>query len=239
MSLFLLLRPLGATTPYATLTAGPFTEAQIRAGGQTITIDLSNDTWVAVGPFAAERQNIINGLVSAQAEAFGWNAVVQATQTVAGVVRASNTQVVITLDAFAAYNITANETITVTIPATAVTSAGAMVAGTFDVTAEPVVVVSSQISGVKRKPVRIRRADFSSQKNYEFALRAALLGATSGIVEDDEPPVVKPRPKPKLVVTDTNIKVSAKAMAELQRLAEVDEVKMLEYFVKIIDEEWD
>jgi hypothetical protein len=113
------------------------TEADIVTGGKTIIITLSNDTWVTSGAtFDAQRQNIINGLDSAQAEGTGWNAVVQATQAVGGVVRTSDTVVTITLDAFATYNITATETITVTVPSTAVTLAGAIVATpTFDITA--------------------------------------------------------------------------------------------------------
>lgn len=69
--------------------------------------------------FAGVRAAIIAGLDSAQAEATGWDAVVKAGQSVAGVVRTSDTVVTITLDAFPTYDITANETITVTIPASA------------------------------------------------------------------------------------------------------------------------
>lgn len=72
--------------------------------------------------FLPERQNIINGLDSAQAEGTGWDAVVKATQGVAGVVRTSDTVATITLDAFPTYNISTTETITATIPTTALTS---------------------------------------------------------------------------------------------------------------------
>lgn len=84
------------------------------------------DPWVAVvielvrnTPFTSARQAIINGLDSAQSEAAGWDAVVKAGQGVAGVVRTSDTVCTITLDAFASYNITATETITATLPASA------------------------------------------------------------------------------------------------------------------------
>jgi len=112
------------------------TEADIVAGGKTIILTLTGDTWVAAGAtFDAQRQNIINGIDSAQAEATGWDAVVKALQGVAGVVRTSNTVVTITLDAQATYDITATETVTATIPATALTGALALVASpTFQIT---------------------------------------------------------------------------------------------------------
>ncbi|MBI4090483.1 MAG: hypothetical protein HY422_00495, partial [Candidatus Komeilibacteria bacterium] len=118
-----------------TVTAS-ITEADIVTGGKTIVLTLSGDNWVAAGAtFDAQRQNIINGIDSAQAEGTGWDAVVKATQGVSGVVRTSATVVTITLDAFASYNITATETVTATIPATALVGGNAIVATpTFDIT---------------------------------------------------------------------------------------------------------
>lgn len=111
------------------------TETDIVAGGKTIILTLTGDTWVASGAtFNAQRQNIINGLTSAQSELFGWNNVVKALQGVAGVVRTSNTVVTITLDAQLTYNITAQETITATVPGSALTlGVGAVAAPTFTV----------------------------------------------------------------------------------------------------------
>lgn len=104
-------------------------ESHVVAGGKTIIITLTGDTWVASGgTFDGQRQNIINGLDSAQAEANGWDAEVKAKIAVTDVVRTSSTVVTITLDAEAAYNITAQETITCTVPATALTGGVAMVA---------------------------------------------------------------------------------------------------------------
>ena len=126
--------PTAALTGTATAS---ITEADIVSGGKTIILTLTNDTWIAAGAgsFDLQRQNIINGLTSAQSEATGWNLVPKALQGVAGVVRTSDTVVTITLDAFATYNITATETITATIPATALTGAVAIVASpTFDIT---------------------------------------------------------------------------------------------------------
>ena len=107
--------------------------ADIVAGGKTIILTLTGDTWVNAD-FNNQRQNIIDGMTSAQSEALGWNNVVKVLQGVAGVVRTSDSVVTITLDAQATYLITAQETITVTIPATALVLNLAVVAApTFTV----------------------------------------------------------------------------------------------------------
>jgi hypothetical protein len=79
-------------------------------------------------PFADARQAIIDGLDSAQAEGTGWNAEVRDNLAVGTVVRTSDTVCTITLSAQAAYNITAQETITVTVPAAALTLGSPIVA---------------------------------------------------------------------------------------------------------------
>lgn len=106
------------------------TEANIVAGGKTIILTVTGDTWIAAGAasFDLIRQDIINGLTSAQSELLGWNNTVKALQGVAGVVRTSNTVVTITLDAQITYDISATETITVTVPASSLTLASATVA---------------------------------------------------------------------------------------------------------------
>jgi len=115
------------------------TEADVVTGGKTIILTLTDDTWVADdGTFDAQRQNIINGMDSAQSEGTGWDAEVKGKEVVGAVVRTSDTVVTITLTAQAAYDITATETITVTIPGTALVGAEAIVAApTFDVTHIP------------------------------------------------------------------------------------------------------
>lgn len=130
-----ILRGAATCTLTGTITAST-TESDIVTGGKTIILTLTDDTWVAAGgTFDGQRQNIINGIDSAQSEVLGWDLVVKALQGVAGVVRTSETVVTITLDAFATYNITATETITVTVPSTAVVFASALVASpTFTVT---------------------------------------------------------------------------------------------------------
>ena len=112
------------------------TEAEIVTGGQTLIITLTGNSWVPTASFDAQRQNIIDGVTSAQSEATGWNLVPKALQSVTGVVRTSETVVTITWDAFITYDITANETITVTVPASAVTGGIVLVATpTFDIIA--------------------------------------------------------------------------------------------------------
>jgi hypothetical protein len=137
MSLLLSLLSSVSAALTGTVTA-TITETDIVTGGKTIILTLTGDTWVAAGaPFDAQRANIIAGLDSAQAEGTGWDAVVKVLQGVGGVVRTSNTVVTITLDAQATYNITAQETITATIPGTALTLGGAVVA-TPTFTVDPV-----------------------------------------------------------------------------------------------------
>jgi len=114
-------------------------ESDIVDGGKTIIITLTGDTWVASGgTFDAQRQAIIDGLDSAQVESTGWNAEVRDKQGVDGVVRTSDEVVTITLDAQGAYDITAQETITVTVPASALVTSSTEVIGspTFTVATE-------------------------------------------------------------------------------------------------------
>ena len=126
-----------ATASISGDTVPSVTETEIVAGGQTTVIDLVNDTWVAAGAtFNAERQAIINGCDSDGVELLGWDLVVKALQGVAGVVRTSDTVVTITWDAFATYSITAPETITVTVPASALVGGVALATtpASFEVT---------------------------------------------------------------------------------------------------------
>lgn len=122
------LRPLATAALTGTVTAS-VTEANIVAGGKTLIITLTGDKWLAAGAasFDLQRQNIINGCTSAQSESTGWNLIPKALQGVAGVVRTSDTVVTITWDAFSTYNITAQETITVTVPASALVNNVAVV----------------------------------------------------------------------------------------------------------------
>lgn len=108
-------------------------ESDIVAGGKTIIITLTGDTWVAAGTgpigSTADTQAIIDGLDSAQSEGTGWNVEVRDKEVTTAVVRTSDTVATITLTASASYDVTAQEIITVTVPAAALTtSAGAVIA---------------------------------------------------------------------------------------------------------------
>lgn len=121
-----------------TATAG-IAEDDITAGGKTIIITLTGDTWVTAGAtFDAQRQNIIDGLDSAQSELTGWNNEVRDNEVVTAVVRTSDTVVTITLTAQAGYDITAQETITVTVPNTALVTSTSNLAGSPTFTVSPI-----------------------------------------------------------------------------------------------------
>jgi hypothetical protein len=106
-------------------------ETDVVNGGKTIIITLTSDNWVAAGAvFNAIRQDIIDGLDSAQAEAGGWDAKVKAVMAETAVVRTSSTVVTVTLPATADYAITSNETITVTVPASALVTSPTPVVAT-------------------------------------------------------------------------------------------------------------
>lgn len=133
-----------------TAVSGGVLESEIVAGGETIILTVSNDTWVADdGTFASIRQDIIDGLDSAGAEVFGWNAEVRDKLDVSAVVRTSDTVVTITLTAAAAYAIDSDETITVTVPASSLTTSSSDVTGqqTFTVTAQAEATASQGATG--------------------------------------------------------------------------------------------
>jgi hypothetical protein len=99
-------------------------EPRIVSTGGTLIITLTNDTWVAAGAtFDAQRQAIINGLDSDGVEVAGWNAQVRDSIAVTTVVRTSATVVTITVPARPSYAINSTETVTVTVPGSALTLA--------------------------------------------------------------------------------------------------------------------
>jgi len=127
----------GGNTVSAALTGtatSSITEADVVAGGKTIVLTLTNETWVAEPTFGGARSSISAGITSAQGEANGWNARVRPNIPDANVVRTSDTVVTITLQAQANYDITAQEVITATIPSYATTHGALLVASpTFTV----------------------------------------------------------------------------------------------------------
>ena len=135
------ITPTSVTAAVTGTLGGGGTEQEVRDGGETVIITLSEDTWVAGGTFDGQRQNIISGLDSAQGETFGWNNEVRDRLNVYSVVRTSDTIATVTVSsaAVSAFRITSNETVTVTVPVTALTS------GVTGVTASPTFTVTASV----------------------------------------------------------------------------------------------
>ncbi len=115
------------------------TEQEIRDGGINILLGLSGETWVAtVGADNSITQALIDGMLSAFGEARGWNNIVRDGLTAVQVTRNADTLVTVNLPAFNDYEITADEEITVTAPAVALTG-GVAIVGTpsFAIVSDP------------------------------------------------------------------------------------------------------
>jgi hypothetical protein len=113
-------------------------EQEVRDGGGTIIITLTDATWAAAGgTFDGQRQNIIDGLDSAQSETYGWNNEVRDEIGVSSVVRTADTIATVTIAAadVGDYRITSAETLTVTVPASAISASG-------NITATPTITIS-------------------------------------------------------------------------------------------------
>jgi len=132
-----------AAAATAVVTRANITEAEMVAGGQTIIITLANDTWVAF--LSSDLSPIVDNMVSDQSEATGWNQLIatdyhQVSNKTMTAFRTSDTVLTLTITAQAAFDITADETITVTVPGSWVNGASDILATpTFDVTEVAVV----------------------------------------------------------------------------------------------------
>jgi len=120
----------GSGVPSGTVVvAGGIVESEVVTGGKTLVLTLTGTTWDAdIGDDSPETTALIAGIDSNKAEATGWDAVVKAGLAHGDVTRNSDTVVTILLPAFAGYQITESETITVTIDSTCVASAAEIVA---------------------------------------------------------------------------------------------------------------
>lgn len=207
----------GAPVVTATITgtlSGGATESQIVIGGLTIIITLTDGVWVASGAsFDAIRQDIIDGLDSDGAEPTGWNTVVRDTLAVGTVVRTSDTVATITLPAFGSYDISSAETVTVTVPASAIDSYADPVIGvpTFAITpvAPPTPVVEGGGGGgggwMRAKRGK-KRALFD---DIEATLRETLLGPT-----EPEPDAPAAAPPPRAVAAE-RVDAALRALTEI------------------------
>lgn len=113
-------------------------EATVVSTGGSLTITLSNDTWIAAGtgPIGtiAQSDAIVNGITSLQSETGGWNAQIRDVLTYTSLARTSSTVATLTVPATAGYSITENETIAATIPnAVLTTSSIDVVSNSFQI----------------------------------------------------------------------------------------------------------
>jgi len=114
--------------PFLAVNVPDLTEYAIRRGGEQIILSLKGTEWVSGQAFQDARQSIIDGITSNKSEEFGWNNRIRDQIRVNQVRRATDTTVIITLPFAPEYSITEDETITVTVPAAAITTG-------FDITA--------------------------------------------------------------------------------------------------------
>ena len=121
-------------------------EDDITTGGKTVIVTLVGDTWKAAGTgpigSTADTQALIDGFDAASSPTNGWNNEVRDKALTSEVVRTSSTIATWTVGAQAGYDISAQETITGTIPTAALTTgAGAL-------TATPTFTVDQVTAGV-------------------------------------------------------------------------------------------
>lgn len=139
--------PAASATAAITGTAtASIDEDDVTAGGKTIIITLTGDTWKAAGTgpigSTADTQAIIDGISAASSPALGWNAEWRDKEVTTAVVRTSSTVATITMSSQAAisgsYDISAQETITVTVPTAALVTGAAPIVGTPTFTVDAV-----------------------------------------------------------------------------------------------------
>ncbi len=119
-----------------TAIAGGITEESVVAGGDTVIITVSGDTWEAtLGADNAITTAFLAAITGDDAGANGWDDEVALVH--GNLVRDSDTQVTLTIPASASYAVAADETVTVSPPASSLTKGFvAPAVQTFDVTAD-------------------------------------------------------------------------------------------------------
>lgn len=98
----------------------------VRAGGKTLILTLTGDTSLAIDDTI--RAAIRSGIVAASSPTWGWNNRIATIIPLANIVRTSSTVFTITLAADPGYQSDADEVLTITIPASALTGGVAIVA---------------------------------------------------------------------------------------------------------------
>lgn len=146
--------PLGSGALSDTVTAaitGTITatvdEDDITTGGKTIIITLIGDTFKAAGTgpigSTADTQTLIDGVSAASSPANGWNNEVRDKALTSEIVRTDDNTATWTVAAQAGYNISAQETITDTIPT------DVLVIGAGSLIATPTFTIDEVSSGVQ------------------------------------------------------------------------------------------
>jgi hypothetical protein len=109
-------------------------EDDITAGGKTVIVTLTGDTFKAAGTgpigSTADTQALIDGFDAASSPTNGWNNEVRDKALTSEVVRTSSTVATWTIAAQAGYDISAQETITATIPTDVLVTGSGAVTGT-------------------------------------------------------------------------------------------------------------
>jgi len=123
-------------------------EADVIAGGETVIITLNNNTW-ATDVASAVKLSLLLDNLTAGTENSEWAKIIAATKTAATVVRTSNTVVTITLQAVAGYEITDDQIITVTVPASLLTDSSIPLTGSpqFTIKANTAATISGTAVG--------------------------------------------------------------------------------------------
>jgi hypothetical protein len=169
----------------ATLTTTITNEISVARNQNNIILLLDNDTFKVLTPTIA--QAIIDGLTSAGSEDDGWNnrvrdqlSTVAVTRVTAGIVR-------IDLPAFDAFSLSANEIVTATIPAAALT------AGTAIVATPTITITNVAASGTE---ITNTTADDSVTSNYLIDDRTGFREyVNDGLVNDGHMPGMMMRKK--------------------------------------------
>jgi hypothetical protein len=138
----LLFTEEGATSALTGTITASVTESDIVNGGKTLIITITGDTWKAAGTgpigSTADTQALIDGFSAASSPTNGWNNEVRDKAATTEVVRTSATVATWTVAAQAGYDITAQETITGTIPIAALTTGAGTIVSTPTFTIDPV-----------------------------------------------------------------------------------------------------
>ncbi len=152
------------------------TEGSIQQGGREIVIQLTGRTaatFVDGSTYLSNVQDLIDGITSAQSEALGWNKQVRDKLRTVDVIRQSDKTIRVFLPASTGYLITASEVITVTIPASMLSTSDPIVGSqTFGVTVSDVVGTSiTNSESTSKVPINYEICDRSGFRVKRNGLR--------------------------------------------------------------------